>query len=432
MTARAAVVAIVLLAPYASAAAGEPPCVDAGLVMVRATYDDGHVERGAGNVIKIDDAHTYVVTARHVVAKRGTASRIEVGFRAESPVTHAAGILTQSDSDDWAVLDVGMPATLRASRLCALREADELKQGDRIHYVGHPTDPLVSWAVGDGEVTGFGVNRILFAATVGAIDVGEGFSGGALYDEKWRLVGMIVNTQRNSEELEHATALPARGNERNGIALSARGIINAVATGENPLATDLYLEEPPRATLVALGAAGSYGRDPYISNRWLPMTAAVLTEIVGWRVGAGRLLVMAGAEGSLEILARTTTLTDFPGAAPMTGSTLREYIYGVGVTTRVQLQCRYAAAFIDAGVAYDHLSESDRSDDTAQLVLGAGVSIGIPLGVPLSFFARARWSVPSTFDVPDYRFTLSGQPGLIERPIDNPSLVVFGLEYRVR
>ena len=152
---------------------------------------------GAGVVFALRPPFVYVVTANHVV-RQGTRDYggLKVGFESWPGESLPATLLETSNQDlDVAVLRVDFNGrNIPESRLPApatmiYAGARQLARGARVYPIGHPQGqpwyipgrPAAVYKVGGVEI------GIEFAC-------GDGHSGGALFDPRWRLLGMLLRT----------------------------------------------------------------------------------------------------------------------------------------------------------------------------------------------------------------------------------------------
>lgn len=161
------------------------------IVMVICKSPAGQVEQvGAGIIFGVENDRLYVATAAHVVT--GGAD-VQVKFRWLKNTFKASVLKQVSRPLDLAVLSVtglkGSEANVNALPFDRLGDPDSLKRGDLVFSLGNPRG--VEWSVnktpdpflekGEASLLNFGSQFIL-----------PGHSGGALLNEGWQLVGMIV------------------------------------------------------------------------------------------------------------------------------------------------------------------------------------------------------------------------------------------------
>jgi hypothetical protein len=166
-------------------------------------------EDGAGVVIGADSSFVWIATARHVVAYYTTEKTYKkfdtvwVAFytpamngdsaRAEVVLLGANAPTDSTQSPDLAVLRIPrrgapLPAAWSSVEFDRLGDPRKLKLGEVVYPMGCPRD--VCWEVpvtGDGLVS-VQPTRLLFQSTF----VGQGSSGGALFNEQWEVVGIVT------------------------------------------------------------------------------------------------------------------------------------------------------------------------------------------------------------------------------------------------
>jgi hypothetical protein len=422
MKAIGVIVGLVLAGTTARAYAIDAPvCVDSGLVMVNATFVHGPAQRGAGNVIKVEDGHVIVATAAHLIERDGErAADIQIQFRTRSRKFSAKIIHSMLDNNrdqDLATLDVPVDWRLDPESLCRLGELNDLHQGDTIYYVGHPAAPAPeSWAVGHGEVTGFYTWRVRFSvAPDGAPSVEGGFSGGALYDSRWHIVAMVVSADHTRKQ---------------GHAVSFRAIGKTLASLPEPIRIDLHLENSRRAFLFDLGMAMSFGGDESVTQRFPALMSAVAIELTSHRIGTGRFVALSEFEATYAARNRRPKIAEYPGQ-PVMPQQVSETFIGVASLLRVQLQWHFAALLGELGGAYNRFSEFGDPQWRWAIVFGGGLSINVlQLGrARLSLLGRVRASAAGgRFEVTDFHFTLAGGPESMARLLDNPWFTALGIE----
>lgn len=166
------------------------------VVMIRGQLD-GEEVLGAGLVVGARAGRLYVVTAAHVVRRGGAmAQDVTVSLRALPGERLPARVLEHADRRlDLAVLAVtgerGQAASAEGVTLALLGAPGELRLGDALHAIGNPLGN--AWHVnlspyryrsGDGDNFRFE-----------ALSIQRGHSGGGVFDQDWRLVGMVVRDE---------------------------------------------------------------------------------------------------------------------------------------------------------------------------------------------------------------------------------------------
>jgi len=169
----------------------------AELLVVRITAPN---TEGAGIIIHVDDRYVYGITAKHVVFQRG---KVIDGLQAELrgwpgrqlPV-EAFKLHYQEDlavfRAELSPLGLSRAEVLQGVPLDQLGSSGELDPGDALYSLGHSTASAwispktpVRFAKGDGAIA------FLFES-----DCPQGHSGGAVFDQQWRLVGMMIEEER--------------------------------------------------------------------------------------------------------------------------------------------------------------------------------------------------------------------------------------------
>lgn len=154
---------------------------------------------GAGIIYHVDEHYAYGVTAKHVVLRQN--KKLE-GLNAlfwawpgrQVPI-EATNFHYQEDlaafRADLRPLGLSLPEYLRGIPLDQLGVSEGLDPGVSLSSVGHATagawispERPVRFARGDGQA-------FLFE-----YDCPQGHSGGGVFDDQWRLVGMMINEER--------------------------------------------------------------------------------------------------------------------------------------------------------------------------------------------------------------------------------------------
>jgi len=169
----------------------------AELLVVRITAPN---TEGAGILFHVDDRYVYGITAKHVVFQRG--KKID-GLQAELRNWQGRQLPVEAFKlhyeEDLAVFRAEL-APLRLTRaevlqgvpLDQLGASGELDPGNALYSLGHSTasawiSPKEPVRFGKGD----GANAFLFESACP-----QGHSGGAVFDEQWRLVGMMIEEER--------------------------------------------------------------------------------------------------------------------------------------------------------------------------------------------------------------------------------------------
>lgn len=155
---------------------------------------------GAGILFHVDARYAYGITARHVLFRQGRkVEGLEAHFRAwpnqQFPVE---GYKFHNEEDlavfraDLSALGLSVPEILRLIPFDQLGSSTELDPGDLLHSMGHST--VGGW-ISPKEDIKFGrtdgKNGFLFE-----LPCPQGHSGGGVFDQDWRLVGMMIEEER--------------------------------------------------------------------------------------------------------------------------------------------------------------------------------------------------------------------------------------------
>jgi alpha-tubulin suppressor-like RCC1 family protein len=162
------------------------------LVMITCATPFGKNSFGAGIVVGMENGRVWVATAAHVV--QPCQANAQVRFKG-SGLTHHATIVRQPDQSlDLAGIEVtGVSAAeLRAVPRDRLGDPASLRRDDPLYLVGNPTG--LEWSVSARP------DRMLRVADpllhFSSTSIAEGHSGGALLNDRWEVVGMIVADSR--------------------------------------------------------------------------------------------------------------------------------------------------------------------------------------------------------------------------------------------
>jgi hypothetical protein len=169
----------------------------AELLVARVTAPNSE---GAGIIFHIDDRYVYGLTAKHVMFQRG---KVIEGLVAELRSWPGKQLPVESHRlhheldlavfrADLAPLGLSRAEVLQGVPLDQLGASSDLDPGNALYSLGHSAasawiaskDPL-RFSKEDGQ-TGF-----LFES-----DCPQGHSGGAVFDEQWHLVGMMIEEAR--------------------------------------------------------------------------------------------------------------------------------------------------------------------------------------------------------------------------------------------
>ena len=171
---------VVLLACAFVAAAAELSELKDSVVRVTTAESDG-----AGIIIGSDERTVFVATASHVVP----ASDVSVQFNGARHRTFAGRVFRQSGTVDFAVVAVDVPAD------------DPIRRSFRSIEYREGAVPLLSVVSNIGHASGqweanFGVNKLqseeLNTLGFSKLGVVQGASGGPLFDDANRLIGMVT------------------------------------------------------------------------------------------------------------------------------------------------------------------------------------------------------------------------------------------------
>lgn len=163
---------------------------------------------GAGVVVDFDGRYASVMTALHVVRSQNRYLddlQVELRVWPGQALPVEPGSIRARPTLDFAAFRVdlsplGVPAGQieQTLPLDLLGSSETLHRGDRVFTVGHTLD--YQWLIPSQPV--FFHSFTSFVPGSGDRDVAQveyqcppGHSGGALFDDKWRLVGLILNTE---------------------------------------------------------------------------------------------------------------------------------------------------------------------------------------------------------------------------------------------
>lgn len=137
------------------------------------------LEQGHGSGVHIGKG--YIVTAAHVVAGNKT-----VKIKTDKGGEDEADVLWFNRDYDIALIRTN--AKLQTSRI----SCEPLPHGSITHAIGNPSNQefISTW----GRVSGHAIDTPWKVAIVADITIVPGMSGGGLFDESDRLVGILVGT----------------------------------------------------------------------------------------------------------------------------------------------------------------------------------------------------------------------------------------------
>jgi hypothetical protein len=258
---------------------------------------------GSGIVVGRDSAAIYIVTARHVLDERGPVSGVWVRMFGQTDSVAAELLPHARNGYDIAVLRVlrrvmprwRPPPFDRLGEFAKLEERDEVvpmgcAQGTTCWDVPVPADRVVRVGLAGSDAASDVVSEIV--AFQSSAFLGKGASGGALFNEWWEVVGVILNHEAP-----------------NGIALAIDGVLEVLREWNVPVS----LSEPrvPRAGYrtqvgATLFAATGAPNDPNASETRLASGRLTFTRRtrtpLTWhasvlRLAPDNLLVVAGTAG---------------------------------------------------------------------------------------------------------------------------------------
>jgi hypothetical protein len=166
------------------------------LLVARITAENSD---GAGILFHIDDHYAYGITAKHVVFQHG---KMIEGLKAElrswpGRQLPVEGFRLHYEEDlavfraDLSSLGLSRSKVLEGVPLDQLGDSSNLDPGAELFSLGHSPDN--AWIAPKQPVRfdrKVGANAFLFA-----LNCPRGHSGGAVFDEHWRLVGMMIDAE---------------------------------------------------------------------------------------------------------------------------------------------------------------------------------------------------------------------------------------------
>ena len=167
---------------------------------------------GSGVIYSIDKAkgNAYIITNQHVVYGESNISVYLYGMHL-SAYAIPARFIGGSIGYDLAVLKIEDSEIIKNSYACAINFADSegIRVFDRVYAVGNSegngisaTEGIVSVATEDIRIEGAGGNTVDMRVMRVDAAVNHGNSGGGLYDEQGKLVG-IVAAKEVSEDIDN-------------------------------------------------------------------------------------------------------------------------------------------------------------------------------------------------------------------------------------
>ncbi|HSL82334.1 MAG TPA: trypsin-like peptidase domain-containing protein [Thermoanaerobaculia bacterium] len=163
---------------------------------------------GAGVVFDYDGRYASVMTALHVIRAQGRyLDELKVEFRVwpGQALPVVPGTIRARENLDLAAFKVDLeplllsPAEIgRTLPLDLLGSSEVLRRGDPVHTVGHTLD--YQWLIPNQPIFFHSFLSLVPGSGDGELAQIEyqcprGHSGGALFDERWRLVGLILDTE---------------------------------------------------------------------------------------------------------------------------------------------------------------------------------------------------------------------------------------------
>ena len=157
---------------------------------------------GAGIIFSVRGGYLFIATAYHVVENLppGRTAEVEFEFLRGIPV-QIRSVYRSYPKFDLAVLRINIAESpLRDVRIGPLPfdcfcDTPTLKRGDKVYPVGHPEGEL--W---DVPVIPAQIKRVVAEEISLQPRCFPGHSGGGLFDEQWRLAGMLTRTSGNTCE----------------------------------------------------------------------------------------------------------------------------------------------------------------------------------------------------------------------------------------
>ena len=161
----------------------------------------GKKEFGAGIIVGLQSGQVYIVTAEHVLWKGPhVLQNVKVRVQGLSGDPVPATVEERWHDEESVRLDLGVLIVRNATELRVavddlpfdvLGESGGLRDGEGVHLLGYPamSDAPSSSALSSKFLARTLDARIQFEST----EVHEGHSGGGLFGEDWKLVGMIVD-----------------------------------------------------------------------------------------------------------------------------------------------------------------------------------------------------------------------------------------------
>ena len=162
------------------------------VVAITSQFESGS-EFGSGIVVGAGGGRLYIATAEHVIRQSGeVAKRIEVKLTGSTPAVTAEVFRRAGDGLDLAALTVTQTANLNLEVApFDLRRAADLataRRGDPVFALGNLQGGGWRRNVAPDALAQVAAGAIRFDSSF----IGKGLSGGALFNERWQILGMIV------------------------------------------------------------------------------------------------------------------------------------------------------------------------------------------------------------------------------------------------
>ena len=187
-----------------------------GVVQIKTFSDSELLNEGAGIVIGTEANRVLILTAYHVIGRSNKiANQIEIRFRGRAK--HFPGeryfpgepYFQYSRELDIAVVIVEIPSEEEAwhEQLPALpeRPPSEPEEGDNVISIGHPRES--PWQSASHEIVGLSYEQDSRKLTISRGTIGAGCSGGPLFDEQGRLIGMVTDITTAAQTVAVATKI---------------------------------------------------------------------------------------------------------------------------------------------------------------------------------------------------------------------------------
>ena len=306
---------IALLFPLGAATAQD---LDAGVVKLVVTKQDGTGRIGSGFIVRLDDDWAYVLTAAHVVENSRETSVLFSSRRLADPVRAKVVHQQYTDSRGLALLKVAADAARSAdAEALSWSKTGAPAKGQEVLLIGHPRT-VGAWSWLYGRVAGREGETLKLQASVD-----EGSSGGpVLHDGS--VVGIVVEEQKRIAIVKSALNI---GNylEGHGLTPGSRPPSETpVAKAPEPAKPTVPKKPPPPAKLTV--RSNVTGDLVYIDGKrhgptrldleLAPGTHLVRIEKDGYEVFQTEIELSAGASRTLR--------TELERATPQPGESFRD------------------------------------------------------------------------------------------------------------